>query len=70
MEIDGQRFVLNADTKRRGVDRFLNLQNQDDGRWYVIKNQRGVANKVTNDPSRAAIGGFFMYAESRGGRTV
>ena len=70
VELENDRFVLNADTTREGVEQFLGFHESDGSAWYVIPNARGVANKVTSDPDRRPIRGFFMYANRRGARTI
>lgn len=54
----GNLYKINSDTNLGGVREFLsNYQNE----WFIIPNQRGIVNKVTNDINRISISGFYMY---------
>src|SRR5713226_6470783 len=62
---DGFRvFVLNADTKREAVGRYLDLVNQygDDLRWEIRASQQGKMTAVAYGPERCRLRSFYLYA--------
>ena len=61
VQTDEGDFVVNADTTRAGVRRFVDLHEQGES-WQRIPNSRGVLNKVTNEPTRRPIRGLYMYS--------
>ena len=58
IEIQGNNYYINSDTKMDGVEEFFECRNNE---WKVIENDNGVRNKVTNHPLGESITNFFMY---------
>ena len=56
----GGDFVLNADTTRDGVRRFIELHRQG-LKLQLIPNAQGALNKLTNEPDKRPIKGHYMY---------
>jgi hypothetical protein len=62
---DGFRvFVLNADTKREAVGRYLELvkQHSDDLRWEITASQQDKMTAVLYGPERHRLKPFYLYA--------
>jgi len=54
--------VLNADTKRAAVERFVHASaSEPDGSWRVVANRRGRINKVLPDPKGSPLPGWYSY---------
>lgn len=61
IKLGSQSYYLNSDTKIEGVKLFLLNKEQN---WSLIGNQRnGRINKVTNQPNKEDIPGFYLYKE-------
>jgi hypothetical protein len=58
--VGSSNYYLNADSKRTGVEEFLNNK---DASWKIILNEVGVKNKVTNREDKEAIPLFYFYKE-------
>ena len=61
---DGESiFKLNTDTKRHGVQAYMQLlaQHGDGIDWHVTTSQRGNSTAVTYGPNRLHISGFYLY---------
>ena len=58
LEIGSNNYYLNADSKRTGVEEFLN--NKDES-WKIILNEVGILNKITNRVDSEAIPYFYFY---------
>ena len=55
---DEELYHINSDSNLVGVREFLsNYQNE----WFIIPNNRGKINKVTNSKNKMVISGFYMY---------
>jgi len=62
---DGFRvFVLNADTTRKAVGRYLELvkQHGDDLQWGITASQQGKMTAVAYGPERYRLKPFYLYA--------
>jgi hypothetical protein len=59
------RCHLNADTKRAGVRRFLELHQQHGPQveWQVIANARSTVNRVAIGPDAEKVKGFYLYTD-------
>ncbi|MFH1729794.1 MAG: hypothetical protein ABIA04_15385 [Pseudomonadota bacterium] len=51
-------LFLNSDTKRKGVEKFLKVYEND---WYVVENTRGNYNKVAFGANKEVIENFYLY---------
>ena len=58
INIGSNNYVINADSNKEGVFTFLKNKNNS---WFLIQNENGVENKITNNISEAPIQGFYMY---------
>lgn len=65
VETGSVRCHLNADTKRAGVRRFLELHQQHGPqmRWQVIANAKGKVNRVALGPHAEKVKGFYLYTD-------
>lgn len=65
VETGSVRCHLNADTKRAGVRRFLELHQQHGPQveWQVIANARGAVNRVAIGPEAEKVKGFYLYTD-------
>ena len=64
IDLGGREFHLNADTKRHGVEAYLErvARNGADQPWHVVPNRNGLINRVAPghlDP----IPGLYLYAK-------
>lgn len=64
VDLGGREFHLNADTKRRGVEEYLQrvARNGVDQPWHVVPNRNGLINRVAPggpDP----IPGLYLYSK-------
>ena len=64
VDLDGQVFHLNGDTRDEGVKAYLDLVRRDgpDLRWHVVANQVGKVNKVAFGDPPAPVKYFYLYA--------
>ncbi len=61
-DINGFEVVLNADTKRAAVERFVHASaSEPDRSWRVVANRRGQINKVLPDPKGSPLPGWYSY---------
>jgi hypothetical protein len=61
-DINGFEVVLNADTKRAAVERFVHASaSEPDRSWRVVANRRGRINKVLPDPKGSPLPGWYSY---------
>ena len=58
VKIGSKDYKINSDTTKEGVEEFL--KNKLNPR-YLINNENGGMNKITNDSSKNPIKGFYMY---------
>ena len=58
LEENKELYKLNSDTNLGGIKEFLSNHPNE---WYIIPNNRGNINKVTNDKNKIGISGFYMY---------
>ena len=60
---NGSKFRLNADTKREGVETYLNLLKENDNslNWSIVANMKGKINKVAFGENKIKIRGFYLY---------
>jgi hypothetical protein len=58
ISLDGNKYVVNADSTKDGVTEFLKNKNNP---WYLIENKKGIKNKITNTENKSSIKGFYMY---------
>lgn len=65
VETGSVRCHLNADTKRAGVRRFLELRQEHGAQmtWQVIANARGRVNRVAVGPDAEKVKGFYLYTD-------
>lgn len=65
VEIDGQRFHLNGDTRDEGVEEYLRVAREhgEDPLWHVIANNRGKVNAVAFGEPPQKIKFFYLYAD-------
>ena len=65
VDLGGQRFHLNGDTRDEGVEEYLRLVDRDgpDLPWHVIANQKGTVNAVAFGDPPAKIRYFYLYAK-------
>ena len=63
VEENGAKFRLNADTKREGVEIYLNLLKENYGslNWSIVANLKGKINKVAFGEDKIKIRGFYLY---------
>lgn len=66
VEFADERFHLNADTRREGMEAFIANDAAGQRLWYVVENERGRWNKVTNRSDKNPIENFFFYAANPG----
>ena len=59
IEFKNQRYYINRDTKRSGVEKAMKKLL---GNWYIVENTRGVRNKVVFE-DRKAIPKFYLYRQ-------
>jgi hypothetical protein len=62
LRIGSSTYYINADSKRTGVEEFLNNTEESES-WRIIFNEDGVKNKITNRKDEEAIPGFYFYKE-------
>lgn len=61
IKIDNYLYQINADSKREGVQEFLNNE-ANKNPWLIIPTEnKGNRTKVTNDINGNPITGFYMY---------
>ena len=60
LKVGSSFYYINADTKKNGVRVFLNNK---DNYWYLIPNEDGKVNKITNRLDKSSIEGFYLYKE-------
>lgn len=62
VEVAGRRFVVNSDTKRDAVRRFVDLAGDDPDAvdWHIVANAKGRINRVL--PGGEVIPGLYFYA--------
>ncbi len=65
VETGSVRCHLNADTKRAGVRRLLELHQQHGPQltWQVIANARGRVNRVAVGPDAEKVKGLYLYTD-------
>ena len=65
INLGGQRFHLNGDSRDEGVEAYLSLveQHGDDMPWHVIANNRGKVNAVAFGEPPEKIRFFYLYAD-------
>jgi hypothetical protein len=65
VESSGSKFRLNADTKREGVETYLNFlkENGDSLNWSIVANRNGLLNKVAFGEEKIKIPGFYLYLD-------
>lgn len=65
VEGNGFKFRLNADTKREGVEVYLNLlkENNNSLNWSIVANLKGKINKVAFGENKIKIPGFYLYLD-------
>lgn len=62
VEIDNHEVVINADSKRAAVERFVQAgMLQPDRPWRVVANRRGRVNKVLPDAEAPSLPGWYAY---------
>lgn len=61
--INGRLYKINTDTKRKGIEIFLENQNKNH-QLKIIRNKVGNFNLVTNDSEGRSISGLYFYAEN------
>lgn len=59
--LEVHEVVLNADTKRHAVERFVHDLPGQPQPWMVIANRRGRINKVLPYPAAAPLAGWYAY---------
>jgi len=66
VEDNGSKFRLNADTKREGVEVYLNIlkENNSPLNWSVVANLKGKMNKVAFGENKIKIRGFYLYLDT------
>ena len=59
----GQIFRLHADTKRSGVNEYLQIAEKYEHKieWCIVRNQRGRMNSVAFGPGLIRPRGFYLY---------
>ena len=64
IDVDGQRFQLNGDSRDAGVQTFLDLARRDGPEmpWHVVANTRNAVNKVAFGQPPKPIQYFYLYA--------
>jgi hypothetical protein len=61
IKLKNDLYQINADTKREGVQEFLNNEVKENP-WLIIPTEnKGNRTKVTNDKNGNPIPGFYMY---------
>lgn len=62
---NGSKFRLNADTKREGVEVYLNLLEEHNNslNWSIVANLKGKINKVAFGENKIKIRGFYLYLD-------
>ena len=61
IKLKNDLYQINADTKREGVQEFLNNEVKENP-WLIIPTEnKGNRTKVTNDINGNPIPGFYMY---------
>jgi transcription elongation GreA/GreB family factor len=63
IKINEQLYYINADTKRKGIVKFLQ-NHENNNQLIIIMNSVGKYNKVTNDSNDKPIPGLYFYAEN------
>jgi hypothetical protein len=65
ISLNGQACHLNADTRRDGVRRYLELVREHgaDLAWTAAANNRGKVNKILVGPHQEAIRFFYLYTD-------
>ena len=65
VELGGDRYHLNGDSRDEGVREYLNLTREQgtDMPWQVIANTKGKVNKVAFGHPPGAIKYFYLYAK-------
>ena len=58
IQIGSSTYYINADSKKAGVEKFLENKGNP---WKIIYNERGKRNRVTNNTDEEAIPHFYMY---------
>ena len=65
VEDNDSKFRLNADTKREGVEEYLDLLKENNNllTWSVVANLKGKINKVAFGENKIKIRGFYLYLD-------
>lgn len=69
LNLNGNNYFINADTRREGVLDFIN-NHENKYPWRVILNNRNSYNKVSNDENGNAIPYLYFYSEVIGQREI
>jgi len=61
IKINNRIYKIHADTKRKGIVKFLQ-NHENDNQIKIVKNRNENYNKVTNDSNNKPIPGLYFYA--------
>jgi hypothetical protein len=69
LDLNGQLFHLNGDTRDEGVEAYLRLvkEHGENLIWHVIANNRGTVNAVAFGEPPQKIKYFYLYADQESG---
>ena len=65
LNINGNKYYINADTTREGVTIFVD-NHENNSSWKVIANKNNIFKKVSNNTYGKAIKGLYFYSENIG----
>ena len=69
LNLNGNKYYINADTTREGIMYFLE-NHENNYPWVVIANKNNVYNKVSNGKSENAIKGLYFYSVTYGKKVI